>query len=75
MNEELWGGLTPPLPPLLRRACCSEENTCYNEVHHSPPYKEIKHIHASAADLLHTLLEYEISIGANVDTAKTKRKK
>ena len=33
--------------------------------HHSPSKKETKHIQASAADVLHTLLEQEISIGAN----------
>ena len=32
----------------------SKENTW---LHHSPPSKETKHIHASAADLLHTVLE------------------
>ena len=34
-------------------------------VHHSPPQKETKHIHTSAADVLHTVLDQEISIGAN----------
>ena len=34
----------------------SEENTCENEVFCST-IEEIKHIHASAADLLHTVLE------------------
>ena len=43
--------------------------------HHFPPYKETKHIHASAADLLHRLLEQQISIGANADIAKMKRDK
>ena len=47
----------------------SEENKCDNEVHHR------KNIHASAADLLHTLLEQEIATGANEDIAKSKRKK
>ena len=31
----------------------------------APPQKEIKHIHAPKTDLLHTVLDYEISIGAN----------
>ena len=31
----------------------------------APPQKENTHIHASAADLLHTVLEQEISIDAN----------
>ena len=42
----------------------SEENTCENKSFVSPQ-KETKHIHTSAADLLHTVLEQEISIGAN----------
>ena len=41
----------------------------------APLQKETKHINASAADLLHTVLEQEISIVANADIAKTKRKK
>ena len=55
----------------------SEGNTCNNEVvrttilHHR---KELN-IPASAAGLLHTVLEQEISIGANADIAKTKREK
>ena len=32
--------------------------------------KETKRIHASAADLLHTVLEKKILIGANADEAK-----
>ena len=37
----------------------SEENTCDNEVFRSTilHHKKNKHIHASAADLLHTVLE------------------
>ena len=31
----------------------------------APPLKETKYIHASAAELLHTVLEQEIQIGAN----------
>ena len=33
----------------------------------APPFstKETKHIHASAADVLHTVLEWDIAIGAN----------
>ena len=31
----------------------------------APPLKETKHIHTSAADLLHTVLTWKISIGAN----------
>ena len=31
----------------------------------APPQKESKHIHASAADLLHIVIEQEISIGVN----------
>ena len=31
----------------------------------APPQKETKHVHSSAADLLHTVLEQEISIDAN----------
>ena len=41
----------------------------------APPQEETKHIHASAADLLHTVLEQEISIGTNADIAKAKREK
>ena len=44
-----------------------EENTCENKnlsLQHSPR-KETKHIHATAPCLLHTILEEEISIGAN----------
>ena len=44
----------------------------------APPQKKTKHIRASAANLLHavhTVLEQEISIGANVDIIKTKREK
>ena len=37
--------------------------------------EKTKHTHASAADVLHTVLEYEISIGANADIAKTKQEK
>ena len=47
-------------------------------LHHSPPQNEVKRIHASAVDLLctvHTVLEQEISIGANADIAKMKREK
>ena len=40
--------------------------------HHYPPQKDIKYIHASASDLLHKVLDQEISIGANADIAKTK---
>ena len=40
----------------------SEENTC--EKSFAPPQKKTKHIHASFADLLHTVLQQEISIGA-----------
>ena len=32
-------------------------------LHHSLPQKETKHIHTSAADLLHTVLEKKMSIG------------
>ena len=39
------------------------------------PQKETKYIHASAADLLHALLEQEIPNGANADIAKTKQNK
>ena len=38
-----------------------------SDFYHSPPQKETKHIHASAADLLHTVLEQEISIGADAE--------
>ena len=31
----------------------------------APPQKKTKHIHASAAGLLHTVLKWEISIGVN----------
>ena len=34
-------------------------------LHNSPPQKETKHIHTSAADVLHTVLDQEISVGAN----------
>ena len=34
----------------------SEENTCENKSF-APPQKETKHIHASAVNLLHTVLE------------------
>ena len=34
-----------------------------------------KNIHASAADLLHTVIEKEISMGTNANIAKTKREK
>ena len=34
----------------------SEENTCEVKSF-APPQKKTKHIHASAADLLHTMLE------------------
>ena len=46
---------------------CSEENTCENEVFRSTILNHRKklNIHASGADLLHTVLEQEISIGAN----------
>ena len=40
-----------------------------------PRQKETKHIHVSAGDLLHTVLEQEVSIGANADIAKTKQEK
>ena len=46
----------------------SVENTCKNEVFRSTILhnrKNTKHIHASAADLFHIVLEKEISIGAN----------
>ena len=38
----------------------SEENNFF-----TPPQKETKHIHVSAADLLPAVLEKEILIGAN----------
>ena len=33
----------------------------------APPQKETKHIHASAADLLHAVLQKKITIGANTE--------
>ena len=35
----------------------SEENTCENEVFRSTIQEKAKHIHASTADLLHTVLQ------------------
>ena len=44
----------------------SEENTCESlSLHHFPLQKETKHIQVSAADILYTVLEQEISIDAN----------
>ena len=44
----------------------SEENTCESlSLHHFPLQKETKHIHVSAADILYTVLEQEVSINAN----------
>ena len=44
----------------------SEENKCENKVFGSTIIeKKPKHIHASAADILHTVLEWDISIGAD----------
>ena len=41
----------------------------------APLQKENKCSDAPAVDLLYTVLEQEITIGANADTAKTKREK
>ena len=51
----------------------SEENTCENEVLRSTILHQRKklNIHASDADLLHTVLEQEISIGAKMPDAAT----
>ena len=57
------------------------EESAYSEEIHVTMKSTILHhrkklnIHLSPADLLHTLLKYEISIGANADITKTKRKK
>ena len=53
------------------------ENTYDNEVFRTTIFRHTKklNIHASAADLLHRLLEQQISIGANADIAKMKRDK
>ena len=42
----------------------SEQNTCENEVFRTI-IERTKHIQASAANLLHTVLELEIFVGAN----------
>ena len=44
-------------------------------LHHTPPQKEMKHIQISAVDLLYTVQEQEILIGANADIAKRKQEK
>ena len=46
-----------------------QKKTCGNESHE----RETKYIYTSAVNLY--ILEYEISIGVNVDIAKTKRDK